>query len=47
MDPLQVQRDVEELARREELQQRREAVRRNREHMQDVMVSWLQGDQQA
>jgi hypothetical protein len=44
MEPLQVQRDLEELAQREEQEQRRETVRRNREHMQDFMVRWLQGD---
>ena len=46
MEPLHVQRELEELARHEELQNRRVAVRRNREHMQELMSRWLREDHQ-
>ena len=46
LEPGQVQRELAELARQEQRQQRRAAVRRNQEHMQQIMVRWLQGDHQ-
>ena len=46
MEPLQVQRELEEQARGDKIQQRREMERRNTEHMQNMMSRWLQGDHQ-
>jgi hypothetical protein len=46
MEPGQVQREVAELARKEQRQQHRATVRRNQEHMQQIMSRWLQEDHQ-
>jgi hypothetical protein len=46
MEPRQVQRELAELARKEQRQRRCATVRRNQEHMQQIMVRWLQEDHQ-